>query len=107
MNERLREARLQLGLKQGEFASQLGLKQSSYSMMENGRCTLRENVIKSACLCFHINEHWLRTGEGVMFEDDKELQLITELASQLSPQNQKYLLQLAETMLAQQDGEEG
>ena len=102
VNDRLKQARLELGLKQGEFASQLGLKQSSYSMMETGKCKLRENVIKSACLCFCINEDWLRTGEGEMFVDDKDLQLIIEMASQLSSRNQKYLLNLASSMLRDQ-----
>lgn len=103
MNKRLKEARLKLGLKQGKFADQLGLKQSSYSMMENGKCKLRDSVIKSVCLCFCINEEWLKTGKGEMFVDDKELQLLLESASKLSAKNQRYLLSIAETMLKEQN----
>lgn len=67
MNERLKLLRKSLGLTQNEFAEQLGLKQTSYSMIENGKRPLHERHIKLICLTFHVNEDWLRTGNGCMY----------------------------------------
>jgi transcriptional regulator with XRE-family HTH domain len=66
-NQRLKELRKKLGIKQGKFAERIGLKQGSYSDVENGKEVLTQRNIKLICLEFGVNEVWLLTGEGLMF----------------------------------------
>lgn len=103
MKERLRLLRKQLGLNQTDFASKLGLKLAAYSSYETGAVPIRENVIKTICYVYKINENWLRNGEGEMFCDNYEVDALMDLFSQLNPRNQKYARTLMETMLEEQD----
>lgn len=76
MNERVREIRKQLDLTQEEFANKIDLKRGGVTNIELGKVNLTERNIKKICNVFNVNEHWLRTGEGKMFntvEEDKEL----------------------------------
>ena len=107
MIERLKQIRKELGLNQKSFCENLGISQVTYSTYETGRIKPRESVIKAICSVYNVNEEWLKTGNGDMFIDDAEIKAFNKIVNRLTPQNQKYLLQLAETMLAQQDGEEG
>ena len=78
MNERLKELRKALGLKQGDFAASLSISQGHLSDIENGRKEVSERVISISALKFNANEDWLRTGEGNMFNpmsEDEELDL--------------------------------
>jgi DNA-binding XRE family transcriptional regulator len=67
MIERLRAVRKKLGLNQWDFAKQIGLTQTTISMIEVGSTALTEKNIKLICVTFNVNEHWLRTGQGEMF----------------------------------------
>lgn len=78
MNERLKELRKALGLKQGDFAAALSISQGHLSDIENGRKEVSERVISISALKFNANEDWLRTGNGNMFNpmsEDEELDL--------------------------------
>ncbi len=51
------------------FSSRLGMKsRSSMSRYERSGFQFSDRVIKQICTEFLINEHWLRTGEGEIFE---------------------------------------
>ena len=102
MIERLKEIRKVLGLNQKQFCQKLGITPVTYSTYETGKIKPRDSVIKAICSIYSVNETWLRTGEGDMFIDSAELAFFDSIVSKLSPQNQKYLLSLAETMLADQ-----
>lgn len=78
MNERLKELRKALGLKQGDFAAALSISQGHLSDIENGRKEVSERVVSISALKFNANEDWLRTGSGNMFNpmsEDEELDL--------------------------------
>ena len=78
MNNRIRELRKTLGLRQREFAERIGLKQNAISYMEKNGSTVTEQNIKSICSQFNVNEHWLRDGTGGMFiEQTKDEQIAT------------------------------
>jgi transcriptional regulator with XRE-family HTH domain len=66
--DRLAEIRKELRLNQGEFADKLGLSQGAVSDFENRKKALIDRNIKLICLTFGVNEVWLRTGEGEMFD---------------------------------------
>lgn len=69
MNERIKELRKSLGLSQEAFAERLGLKGSAVSHLESGRRNITNQNIVAICREFGVNEEWLRTGSGDMFEE--------------------------------------
>lgn len=69
MNERIKELRKTLGLSQEAFAERLGLKGSAVSHLESGRRNVTTQNINAICREFGVNEEWLRTGSGDMFEE--------------------------------------
>ena len=66
INERIKYLRKNLGLNQTDFARKIGMKQTGLSAIEKGKVPVLERNIKNICSEFHINEVWLRTGEGEM-----------------------------------------
>lgn len=69
MNERIKELRKALGLSQEAFADRIGLKGSAVSHLEIGRRNITTQNITAICREFGVNEEWLRTGAGNMFEE--------------------------------------
>lgn len=67
MNERIKELRKALGLTLEKFGERVGLKKSSLSQIENGVNGVTDQLFKSICREYNVNENWLRTGEGEMF----------------------------------------
>ena len=61
MNNRVKEIRLTLKLTQKQFAEKIGLKQTSYSDIENNKAPLTERTIIAICYKFNVNDEWLRT----------------------------------------------
>lgn len=66
LGERIKKVRKALDLTQESFASRLGMKRNSIAQVETGRNT-SDQTIFSICREFNVNEQWLRTGEGEMF----------------------------------------
>lgn len=78
MNERLRQLRKELNMKQCDFSSALSISQGHLSDIENSRKEVSDRVISICSLKFNVNEEWLRTGKGEMFNpmsEDEELDL--------------------------------
>lgn len=78
MNERIKRLRSKLEMTQQEFADRLGIKRGTLANYEIGRNEPIDAVISLMCKEFHVNEIWLRTGEGgddnmftKMDEDDR------------------------------------
>lgn len=78
MNERIKEIRKKFGLTQQAFADKIGVKRNTVALYEIGDSGISDSVIKLICREFHINETWLRTGEGEM---QKELSREAELGA--------------------------
>jgi transcriptional regulator with XRE-family HTH domain len=97
MNKRLREVRKTLKINQSDFALKIGMAQSGYSQLETGDNALTEQNIKLICLIYGVNEIWLRTGEGEMFDqaakpkDDDEKELL-QMFRCLSPEMRAFVL---------------
>lgn len=68
MNERIKELRKSLGLTQEKFSSRIGIKRNTLANYEIGRNDPIDGIVFSICREFNVNEQWLRTGEGEMFE---------------------------------------
>ena len=102
MNERIRLVRKTLKLSQAEFAKRMGMHGAALSMIEVGENTLTEKNVKLACMTFNINEDWLRTGEGEMFDTSIYEKEFFEIYENLLPETQVALLRLAKDLLATQ-----
>lgn len=84
MNERIKELRKELGLSGEKFGNKIGLTRMAISNLENNKYNLTEQTIISICREFNVNEDWLRTGNGNMFNPVDSISL-DELASTLDP----------------------
>lgn len=70
-NQRLKQLRLALHLSQENLGTALGITRSGVSSIESGSRKLSEKHIKLLLAAYpNINENWLRTGEGNMFQDN-------------------------------------
>ncbi len=76
MKDRIKSLRKSLDITQQEFADRIGLKRNSVASYEIGKNYPMDTVIKSICREFNVNEEWLRTGEGDMFEELTEHQKV-------------------------------
>jgi DNA-binding XRE family transcriptional regulator len=108
MIERLRAVRKKLGLNQWDFARQIGLTQTTISMIEVGSTVLTEKNIKLICVTFNVNEHWLRTGQGEMFgASSPYLKELTGIFDRLTADTQEFLLDMARNLLKKQEKSPG
>lgn len=67
INDRVKEIRKELGLSGEKFGQPLGVNRSAVSRWESGENKLTEQMIKLISITYNINENWLRTGQGNMF----------------------------------------
>lgn len=77
LNERLKIIRKEKKLTLEEFGKKIGVTKTAISRLERGERSITDQMFKSICREFNVNEDWLRTGEGDMFvELDKENELM-------------------------------
>lgn len=69
MKDRLILIRKKANLTAKDFGNKLGVAQSTISSIETGVRQPSNQLINSICREFDVNEHWLRTGEGEMFNE--------------------------------------
>lgn len=65
--ERIKEIRSSLSFTLEKFGEKLGVGKTAISKIENGDRSLTDQMLKSVCREYNVNENWLRTGEGEMF----------------------------------------
>lgn len=117
MNERIALVRKSLGLTQEKFAEQVGLSRNFMWMIESGTRVPSDRTISDICREFNVNETWLRTGEGEMFnqitrsekitsflteitedEGDDSKRRFVEMLAELEPEDWKLLERMAEKL---------
>ena len=103
VHHRLRLVRKALNLNQIEFAKQIGLTQTSLSMIEVGNNTLTDKNIKLICATFNVSEQWLRNGKGEMFNASPSVKELGDILETLTPETQRYLLIMARELLSLQE----
>lgn len=82
LNERVREVRKSTGLTLEKFAIRLGVTKAAISNIENGNRNVSEQLIKSICREYSVDENWLRTGNGdkiFVLELDEDTMLVESL----------------------------
>ena len=83
MNERIKELRIALRLTQEDFGKAIGVQRAAVNKWEKGINGVADSMILSICREFGVSEHWLRTGEGEMFEQTRET-VLDRLAAEYS-----------------------
>ncbi len=69
ISSNIKKLRIEEDLTQKEFSQKLLISQSYLSGVENGREQPTERLIKLICLEFGVNEEWLVTSKGEMYDD--------------------------------------
>lgn len=65
--ERVKEIRTALSLTLEKFGENLGVGKTAISKIEKNERSLTDQMAKSICREYNVNENWLRTGEGDIF----------------------------------------
>lgn len=93
MNERIKELRKILNLSQDEFGYRLGVTNTAISGYESGRRNPTEQIIKSICREFNVNEEWFRNGDGDIFNELLPEDEYTAAAAEISKSGDKLAMQ--------------
>ena len=72
---RIGEVRRALGLTQQKFAENLKISPAHASALERNSRTIQDRFLKMICLTYGVNESWLKTGNGDMFEKERDFKL--------------------------------
>lgn len=114
IGERVKELRRQVNLTQQAFADRLNLKRNTVGSYEVNVVEPSDRTISDICREFNVNETWLRTGEGEMFnqitqsekqaafladitanEEDSFKRQFVEVLADLEPEDWKFLERMA------------
>jgi hypothetical protein len=73
--------------------------------IENGHRVANDRIIRLICLTFGVNETWLKTGEGEMFQASpvERKKRILSLFDQLNPRFQEYALTVIDQLVKLQN----
>lgn len=99
LHERIQEIRKVLGLSRREFGERLGVSESVIVNIEYNRLKRpeqKEPLLKLICTEFGVDELWLRTGEGEMFNSNDSN--FDALAAKISLSNREDIKELAEML---------
>lgn len=80
MNTRIKKLRRELDMTQEKFGAEIGVKGNTVAQWESGRNDPPDSAIVSICREFHVDEHWLRTGDGEMFNRTSRSEEIVQFA---------------------------
>lgn len=81
------EIRKYLNLTLEKFGEKLGVGKTAISKIEKNERSLTDQMAKSICREFNVNEHWLRTGEGDMRLPPDRKTEITRFMNQLQQED--------------------
>ena len=94
-------------LSQREFGEKIGVSRDVISNIEYGRVQPKPLLIKHICDLYSVNEKWLMTGEGEMFNEkmrlDKRVEEAVSIFKTLRPEFQDYALEQIRKLAQLQD----
>lgn len=83
INDRVHEIRTALNMTLDAFGSRLNVTKVAISNIEKGKNNLSERMLCDICREFNVNEMWLRTGTGEMFESTSMEEEIASFAKKV------------------------
>lgn len=99
MNERIKELRKSLKLSQDEFGRRLGVTRGAITNIELNKTEPKELFLELICKVFDVNENWLRTGEGEMFEQLTEQQKLIKYTALLLKNKDSVIATAIQTLI--------
>lgn len=72
MSTKIKAIREALKLSQREFGKKLGVSRDVISNIENNRVAPKELLLRHICELYNVNEYWLHTGNGEMFNENPD-----------------------------------
>lgn len=107
LNGRVKELRKFLKLSQEAFGKGLGVTGAGISKIESGDRNLTPQMTLLICQQFGVNEDWLKTGNGEMFNhtsiDNIKLDEALKIFQSLRPEFQDYALEQIKNLIALQE----
>ena len=100
VHERIRQVRSQIGLSQAKFAERIAISASYLADIELNNKVASERVIRLLSAEFNVDDHWLRTGNGDMFNEEVDEQIARLLSGfkSMNPQFKEYALNQLEAL---------
>ena len=94
INQRVVKIRKTLGYSQDKFAEGIKLSRSFQGGIEANHRKVNDRLIKMICLIYGVNENWLKTGAGEMFDTakDPKLERIIRNFNKMDPLLQDYVM---------------
>jgi transcriptional regulator with XRE-family HTH domain len=101
INQRVVDARHALDLSQAKFAERIKMSSGYLASIELENRRVNDRLIKNISMTFGVNERWLKSGEGSMFDDieDFKLNQILSTFKKLDPSFQDYMLKQLDILL--------
>jgi transcriptional regulator with XRE-family HTH domain len=97
INRRITLLRHSLNLTQIEFAKKILISNGFIAGIELGKRKVNDRLLRLIKITFGVNENWLKTGEGPMFEKDRtadyKITDVQESFEKLSPFLQDLILE--------------
>lgn len=79
INQRIKNLRKDMKLNQKEFGAKIGLGQGAVSRLEQEGVLVIDQNIRLICDTFHVNEDWLRNGQGPREATDTPKNLLDQV----------------------------
>jgi transcriptional regulator with XRE-family HTH domain len=94
INQRILQIRKVLDCTQEKFAKIISLSRYALAVFELNRCKVNDRLIKMVCLTYGVNETWLKTGAGEMFDigSDAKLERIIRNFNKMDDVLQDYVM---------------
>ena len=94
INHRVAQVRKLLGYTQEKFAEPIKLSRSFQGGIEKNHRKVNDRLIKMIFFTYGVNENWLKTGKGEMFDTDKDprLERIIYNFNKMDPLLQDYVI---------------
>ena len=107
VNQRIKLVRQALNLSQAKFAKEISISNGYIAGIELEKRNVNDRLIKLVCITFNVSEHWLRAGNGDMFEEqpNKLFELASATFKELKPEYQEYILKQIDQLLDVQQAE--
>ena len=94
INDRVKQVRLAMGLSQAKFCRGIPLTSGHYAEIELGNRKVNQRTVKLLASSYGVNEGFLKTGEGMMFDTspDPKLEELLRLFDTLPSNFQNFVI---------------